>query len=72
MKAYECEGCFSYGSIKERCFGFIYGIETVSIEDIQFCPCTECLVKPMCKLACRRFQLERLRKKRGIGIHETR
>ncbi len=62
MKPSECEGCLSYSS-KGRCFGFIHGDETISVEDVYICPCAECLVKPMCTVMCSSFRNERLRKK---------
>ncbi len=50
MKPNECEGCNIYIPELGLC-----PAANEPVEDIKWCPCRECLVKPMCRLACNEF-----------------
>ncbi len=61
MKPDECDGCYSYfkGNI---CSGMApIAEDCIYIENVSFCPCTECLIKTMCDTPCDNFLEERLR-----------
>jgi hypothetical protein len=48
IKHKECDGCYSITS------GFTYCNGVFNVDGI--CPCTHCLVKPMCKSECGKYK----------------
>ncbi len=57
MEIHECEGCKSYYSQLESCIAIIH--LCIKVKNIDPCPCTKCLIKPMCITMCKVFEDER-------------
>ena len=58
MEIHECEGCRSYKN-PDICEAMM--LLPKLIENISFCPCSNCLIKPMCGDPCTIF-LSKVRK----------
>ncbi len=65
MEFNECEGCASHGPAVRGCLQLG---RYVPIEDISNCPCSECLVKTMCRWICEDY---RARVREGVIRNET-
>ncbi len=60
MKPDECEGCASFGKRHEECGALGPRREFHKpIISVLECPCTDCLIKTMCKDACDDFKEKR-------------